>query len=376
MIGQLIELAIMLAGLAATAVLFYRIPRLSKNETLPEPAPAISVIIPARNEEQNLDLILHDLKKQSLIPLEIIVVDDMSEDRTAAIAMERGARLISVQQKPEGWTGKTWACQCGADASGGELLLFLDADVRLGENGLRRLASRYMAEQGTISVQPWHRTERAYEQLSMLFNLVQIAANGTALPSQSPEGLFGPLILISQESYRTLGGHQSVKDSIVEDMSLGLRLGRLKLPYRVYIGDKDVSFRMYAGGFQSLLEGWTKNLASGAARTSPGVFILVFLWISSLASAPYHFLYALLSANWVWAALYGFFYAVWVSVLFGLTKQIGRFSRCAVLLYPLPMLVFIYVFIISVVKKIFRLKVRWKGRTIATETKDAIDRAS
>ena len=369
MTGQLIELAIALAGLAATAVLFYRIPRLSKKVALSESNPAISVIIPARNEEQNLKLILDDFKKQSLSPLEIIVVDDMSEDQTAAVAKEYGVCLISVHQKPEGWTGKTWACQCGADAAGGALLLFLDADVRLGENGLRRLVSAYMAEPGTISVQPWHHTERAYEQFSMLFNLVQIAANGTALPRHSPEGLYGPLILISRKDYLTLGGHQSVKDCIVEDMSLGLQLAQLKLPYRIFIGDRDISFRMYAGGFKSLLEGWTKNLASGAARTPPYVFILVFLWISSLASAPYHIITALIGSHWVWAALYGFIYAVWITILFGLTKQIGRFSRWTVLLYPLPMLVFLYVFILSAVKKIFRLKVRWKGRTIATETK-------
>ena len=373
MTGQLIQFAIVLAGLAITAILFHRIPRLPEKKISLKSIPTISIIIPARNEEQNLSLLLDDLKKQLLRPHEIIVVDDMSEDRTGAVAMAYDVRLISVQQKPEGWTGKTWACQFGADTAAGELLLFLDADVRLGENGLQRLVSTYIAEPGTISVQPRHHTERAYEQFSMLFNLVQIAANGSALPRQSSQGLYGPLILISQEDYRTLGGHQSVKDSIVEDMSLGQRLCQLGLPYCIYIGDQDISFRMYSGGFQSLLEGWTKNLASGAARTPPAVFILVFLWIASLASAPFHLILALMGTHWVWALLYGFVYAVWVLVLFSLTKQIGRFYRWAVFLYPLPMLVFFYVFILSAVKKIFRLKVHWKGRTIDTEKKDAID---
>lgn len=369
MIGQILELAIVLAGLMATAVLFYRIPRLSKKVMCAEAIPTFSIIIPARNEEQNLSLILDDLKKQSLSPLEIIVVDDMSEDRTTAVARSYGVRLISVNQKPEGWTGKTWACQCGADAAGGELLVFLDADVRLGDNGLRRLVSAYMVEHCTISVQPWHQTERAYEQFSMFFNLIQIAANGTALPWHCPAGLYGPVILISGKDYRKVGGHQAVKDSIIEDVSLGLRLDQLGHPYHIYIGDKDISFRMYAGGLQSLLEGWTKNLASGAASTHPVIFALVFLWISSLASAPFHLVFALIGAQWVWTALYGFLYAVWVMVLIGLTKKIGRFFRGAVVLYPLLLLIFLYVFILSAIKKIFRLKVRWKGRTLATETK-------
>ena len=117
MTGQLIELAIVLAGLAATVVLFYRIPMIPEKMSPSQSIPAISVIIPARNEEQNLKLILDDLKKQALSPLEIIVVDDMSADQTATVAIEFGVRLISVHQKPEGWTGKTWACQCGADAA-------------------------------------------------------------------------------------------------------------------------------------------------------------------------------------------------------------------------------------------------------------------
>jgi 4,4'-diaponeurosporenoate glycosyltransferase len=369
MTGAIIELVIALVGLAATAVLFFRIPRLTGQAALPEALPEISVIIPARNEERNLALILNDLVKQSLPPLEIIVVDDLSEDGTAAVALAHGVRLISVRNKPEGWTGKTWACQCGAEAAGGELLLFLDTDVRLGKHGLRRLLSEFIKQGGAVSVQPWHRTERHYEQFSMIFNLVQIAANGSALPWRSPEGLYGPVILISRDDYRTLGGHQAVKASIVEDMSLGLRLKQLGLPYSVCIGDGDIAFRMYAGGFRSLLEGWTKNLASGAAKTPHVVFLLVFLWISSLASAPYHLVLALAGAHWAWAALYGVIYAAWALVLNGLTTQIGRFRRWPILLYPLPLLVFFSVFVLSAIKKIFRLKVRWKGRAIPMEAK-------
>ena len=369
MIGQLIELAVVLAGLAATAILFYRIPRLPVKMSIIQSIPAISVIIPARNEERNLKLILDDLIKQSLSPLEIIVVDDMSEDQTAAVAMEFAVRLISVHQKPEGWTGKTWACQCGADAACGELLLFLDADVRLGESGLRRLVSTYIAEPGTISVQPWHHTKCAYEQFSMPFNLVQIAANGTALPWHSLEGLYGPVILISQGNYITLGGHQSVKDSIVEDMSLGQRLSQLGLPYRIYIGERDISFRMYADGFRSLIEGWTKNMATGAAHTKPIVFVMVFLWIASLISVSYHLVADLLSTQLTWIILYAACYAIWVIILFALTKQIGQFSKWSIVFFPIPLLVFICVFVLSAIKKTFRLKVRWKGRTIATETK-------
>jgi 4,4'-diaponeurosporenoate glycosyltransferase len=369
MIGAIIETVIIVIGLAATVILFYHLPGLAMESEPPEVLPTISVIIPARNEEQNLGLLLSDLQKQAMNPYEIIVVDDASEDDTAAIARAHGVRLVSIKHKPEDWTGKTWACQCGAEAARGDLLLFLDADVRLSVNGLRKLVSAYAKHRSTISIQPYHRTVKPYEQCSLIFNLVQIAANGSALPWHSPEGLFGPVILISQEDYTTLGGHKAVKTSIVEDMSLGLQLNRLGLAYHVFIGDHDISFRMYSGGLRYLLEGWSKNLAAGAAKTPLPVFLLVFLWISSMMSVPYHIIAALAAADWFWVCLCGAVYIIWVMVLRKLSRQIGHFSLWSSIAYPLPLLVFLGVFLLSSFKKIFRLKVRWKGRAIATETK-------
>jgi 4,4'-diaponeurosporenoate glycosyltransferase len=181
MITLIIELAVVVIGFMAAAVLFYRIPKLPEAEAPAQSTPAVSIVIPARNEEKNLDLLLRDLTLQTLRPLEIICVDDASEDRTAEVARAYGVRVLSVKDKPEDWTGKTWACQQGAEAAGGNLLLFLDADVRLGRRGLEKLMSARRKSGGTISVQPYHRTEKNYEQLSLVFNLVQIAANGTAL---------------------------------------------------------------------------------------------------------------------------------------------------------------------------------------------------
>ncbi|NLX75252.1 MAG: glycosyltransferase [Synergistaceae bacterium] len=245
----LVELAIVLVGLAVTAILFHRFPTLpaAERDTVAN-YPSVSVIIPARNEEVNLPLLLSDLYAQTLPIHEIICVDDNSEDSTAQIIAASGARLIALNTKPNEWTGKTWACQNGADAATGELLLFLDADVRLGPNGLRLLLAAYRQAGCTVSVQPYHKTEKMYEQLSMMFNLVQIAANGIGLPEPYNLGLYGPIILISRREYEKVGGHESVKNNVVEDVALGLRLKNVGLPFRLYIGNHDVSFRMYANG--------------------------------------------------------------------------------------------------------------------------------
>ena len=143
---------------------------------------SLSVIIPARNEAQRLPALLRSLQQQTVSPREIIVVDDESTDDTVAIATAAGARVLGGQPLPEGWNGKAWACWQGAAASGGELLLFLDADTWLEPDGLNTLLQLHATHGGLISVQPYHVTERAYEGLSAIFNVIQLAGVGACTP--------------------------------------------------------------------------------------------------------------------------------------------------------------------------------------------------
>ncbi len=195
--------------------------------------------------------------------------------------------MVSLADKPDGWMGKTWACQNGADLAKGDLLLFLDADVRLGNNAIQRLMQTYSEQHGTISVQPYHYTEMWYEQCSILFNLVQIAANGAALPKPSGAGLYGPVVLISKADYNKIGGHKSVRNCIVEDMALGQRLRDAGIPYSLFLGDKEIAFRMYTEGIRSLFQGWIKNIAACAAKTPKTLFWMVFFWDRFNDFSPY-----------------------------------------------------------------------------------------
>lgn len=359
-----VEFAFVLIGLAASAVLFYRFPKLPEIGNEPADYPRISVIIPARNEENNLPLLLKDLCEQTLPAFEIICVDDASEDATAQTALSFGAKLISLHTKPEGWLGKSWACQNGADTAEGELLLFLDADVRLGRDGIKKIMQAYANAGCTLSVQPYHRTEKLFEQLSMIFNLVQIAANGTALPGQLNVGLYGPVILIAKQDYKKIDGHESVRKCIVEDMALGLRLKEEGLPYRLFIGDQDVAFRMYGDGLRSLLQGWIKNMAVGAANTPIPLFLLVFLWVTSLISVPMQIIKMSVSVNLPWLMIYSLLYIVWVFLLKFLAARVGHFRVWTFIFYPADMLVLVGVLIVSAFRKIFGLKVKWKGRAV------------
>jgi len=363
---DLLILINMCVGISFTALLFYRFPKLPPARTSKD-FPTVSIIIPARNEEENLQLLLEDLQTQSLKPHEIICVNDDSSDNTAGVAQTFGASLINLHSKPEGWTGKTWACQNGADLASGSLLLFLDADVRLRKDGLARLVQTYQTADCTISVQPFHTAREPYEQFSFLFNLVQIAANGTTLPRRTNIGVHGPVLLIAEADYAKIGGHASVRQCVVEDMVFGQKLKQNHLPYQLFIGDEDVSYRMYPGGLRSLVQGWVKNFAFGATKTHPLILLMIILWFGSMMTVPIYLVLSAGSANLPMIAVYGLIYLLWVFVLGTLANRIGRFHVLPIILFPVLVAGFLLIFTVSLITKVFGLPVTWKGRVIAGE---------
>ena len=355
-------------GIVFSVLLFYRfreLPQPIQDQDLPK----VSVIIPARNEENNIKLLLEDLHAQSVQPHEIICANDCSEDGTARVAKSLGTRLVNLPDKPEDWTGKTWACQNGADVATGSLLLFLDADVRLGRDGLARLLEAYQNCKCTISVQPFHITKKPYEQLSLVFNLVQIAANGTTLPWKTSIGVHGPVLLTSKTDYETIGGHASVRHCIVEDMAFGQKLKEKQLSYQLFMGDEDVSYRMYPGGLCSLIQGWKKNFAVGASKTPLAAFFMSFFWIGSMANVPFFLLDAILKNKQPMIIAYGLLYLLWVIVLTILARKIGRFQQLLIVFFPVLIVGFIVIFFISLVSKILMLPITWKGRVFTGEDK-------
>lgn len=362
---MIFELIIALVGYILTFLLFAKHRSLASS-TRHSSSLKISVIIPARNEEKNLPLLLGDLQLQTIPIHEIICVDDSSTDGTATVAHAFSVRLITVDDKPDGWTGKSYACQLGADSAAGDVYLFLDADVRLKPNALSALIAAYEKGNTVLSVQPYHSAGRFYEQLSMFFNLIQIAATGLALPFKVKNGgLFGPVIMISRDDYRAVGGHATVKTSVTEDLALGNALQQQGIPFELRHGGGLISFRMYAHGFHSLLQGWSKNFATGALKTPLLLMLAVILWVTGCLSVPYHLVSLLFSPPSVYLWIYCALYLLWLPALWHITRPIGSFSVLSILFYPIALLVFIGVFAVSLFKKLFGLNVTWKNRKIS-----------
>jgi len=357
-------LLIDLTGLICGLLLFWH-RRILPRHGDPAADVILSVIIPARNEACNLSFLLESLKKQSRLPDEIIVADDDSTDQTVAIAQNFGVRVLSLRDKPAGWLGKSWACQQGAENARGDLYLFLDADVTLDPEAIARLLAARSATQGVVSVLPWHKVRKPYEYFSLFFNLIQIAGNGSGLPFKtSHAGLFGPLILISRDEYDRVGGHQTVKQYVVEDLAFGRALAARNIKDSLYYGDGDVSYRMYGGGVRDLARGWMKNMAAGASQTPALMLVMALIWVTGCFGCIFDTIRIMVSGDLTLIGPAIALIVCFVMLLVYAARQAGDFHPLAILIYPIWLLAFLILFVLSLICKILGLKVIWKDRKV------------
>lgn len=312
----------------------------------------VSVIVPARNEAHHLPRLIHSFRAQRIWPLEILVVDDHSEDNTAEIAKAMGARVIPSEALPDDWRGKTWACHQGAKQAKGKTLLFLDADTWLEDNGFKNLISQY--ESGALAVCPWHEIEESYESASLFFNLAMVA--GTV-----PDGLFGQCLVISAEDYQRSGGHEAVKSEVLENLKLRDHLLEKGINVHSMPGRGILKFRMYPEGLGQVIEGWTKGFASGAESTSGITMLMMVLWMTGLMGS---FIGLVVGLSLTWILIYIAF-AFQVAVL---SRKVGSFPPFSAVIYPIPLLFFFGLFARSAIKR--GKQVTWKGREFSTPNVD------
>ncbi len=348
----------LIVGWLAGWVLLWRLPGLRRPPAPTEAdLPAYAVVIPARDEAHNLGPLLAQLQHQTVAPAEIVVVDDHSSDGTADVAAAAGARVVPSRSLPPGWVGKTWACQQGADATDAPVLVFLDADVRLAPDAMAAVVSEQARRGGLLSVAPWHTVRRPYEWFSLVFGIVALMGVGAATPgARRVRGAFGPCIVLRRRDYDAFGGHASVAGQVVEDLALADQATAHGLTVSVLGGRPLLTYRMYPQGMRSLLEGWTKNIATGARRSDPLRSVLAATWIAGGIVASWQGL----TGGWVGAVVL----ALWLVQVARMSRQIGSFPVFALLAFPLLLAWFLFVFVRSVILTSLRHEVQWRGRHI------------
>lgn len=356
-----------LAGLLGLVV-FFDLP-LCRSGMVQSSHPNLSIIVPARNEERNLPRLLESLQGQEPTPHEILVVDDGSEDATAEIARRAGAGVIVPGPAPAGWRGKSWACWQGAHAATGDLLLFIDADTFFYPGGLRRILDTYAETGGVMSVGAYHQIERAYENLSAFFNLVMtVGVSAFTLLGRrlTPRGMFGPFLMLDRATYFAHGGHERVREEVLEVFCMAENFRASGVPIRCYGGKDSFGMRMYPDGLKSLIDGWTKSFAYGAVRAPLAIVLITVVW---LGGATLAWLGALCSGLFggdesnqvvLWLILYALF-AVQIYVFL---KRIGSFGEWAALFYFIPLVFYFVVFARASALSFMGRKVLWKGRNV------------
>ncbi len=353
-------------------LLLWKIPYPSRGslQTEGDKTPSVSVIIPARNEELTLPAVLGSLKRQITGIGEVIVVNDHSEDGTAAVAAQYGAKVIEAAPLPAGWLGKPWACWQGARQAGGDIFIFLDADTSVEAGGLQKILHSYLRHGGLLSIWPYHRMKRLYERLSALFNIIIMASMGsfTVRGKKSRDlGAFGPCVVCSRDDYLTVGGHEAVKGAILEDVALGQAFDRAGLRLHNYGGKGTISFRMYPAGIGSLITGFTKGMASGAQVSAPKILIPVICWVAGGFVVSFWLLILLLGSNLQAAAPWIVLHVLYILQIYWILSRMGNYGFYTAVLYPLPFVFFAAVFAVSLLRTFFLHEVSWKNRKIDIE---------
>ena len=346
----------------------------------PEPQPLIelTVIVPARNEEQNLPDCLRSLVAQSekVFELgrdwELIVVDDQSTDRTAEIARSfAGVTVLEAAKLEKGWTGKNNAIWTAARKARGRWILFTDADTIHEPGDLHRAmheATRHKV--GMLSYSPRQLvtgfTQRTL--MPLVFSELALAYPPAKVsdPNQRIAAANGQFLLVEREAYRRLGGHPSVKDRVLEDVELAFIAKRRKVGLRFRYAPDALSTRMYRT-IAAMLEGWTKNLAllfNNALATSLWKLldILLLIGLPWLAIDLWNARFAARSLEWLgagWVLL-----LFWIRTLFRFYVRVAKsnfpFVDCAI--SPLGLPLFVVLLYRSWFKHRVLKQVSWKGR--------------
>ena len=375
MIALPVLVTVALAVLLAIAATNYRsFPRLRPQSPPRDAAPpAVSVLIPARNEASIIGATLEALLAQQYPNLEILVLDDRSDDGTAdvvaAVARQHSqVRLLCGCELPPGWTGKNWACSQLGAAARGDLLVFTDADVRWQPGALCSLvAAADTLDADLLTIWPTQITQSWGERLTVPLMALAVLAY---LPVRLAHDFYHPLaaaangqcMAFRRPAYAAIGGHAAVRGAIVEDVQLAQRIKAAGLHLRMADGAGLVQCRMYAGG-RAAIDGYTKNILAGHGnRLSLLALSTLFHW--SLFLLPWVWL----AAGWAWA-LPGWpgwpllLVAAGVTVR-GLTAHATRQRVGDALLLPVSVLIFTFIAARAVWWRVHYGGVLWKGRVI------------
>jgi glycosyltransferase involved in cell wall biosynthesis len=329
------------------------------------PLPRVSIVIPARNEERNLEEALRSILALDYGNLEIDVVDDRSTDHTGEIldrmaAADPRLRIVHVRELPPGWLGKNHALWLGAAKATGEFLLFTDADVVIDPSALRRAIGAMVADRldhltATPDIErPSLLFEMFIGAFSLFFALFTKPWKVKDPDSPSHVGI-GAFNLVRASAYRAAGGHRAIAMRPDDDLKLGKLLKKNGFHQEFVFGQGMLRVEWYAS-VRELIQGLMKNAFSGVDYR---VWVVVVSTVAQLVMMVWPFLALILTSGatrWLnLASVLTLFTLCWINApLAGVRRWHG-------IGFPLATLLFLYIVWRAMLLTLWRDGIDWRG---------------
>ncbi len=365
-----LALILLVCSAVPALLLAVNLPLFPRSRIHPElPPPSVSILIPARNEAENIETIVRSAFASRGVETEVIVLDDDSTDGTAAIVesiarSHPNLRLIQSDPLPEGWAGKMFACQQLGRAASHEWLLFVDADVDLSPDAVRGLVdhARTAPNQPALVSGPPRQITRTWAE-KLLIPLIHFVLLGY-LPfpgmrwSKSPgfAAAVGQLVLVRRDPYHALGGHGAVRSTFHDGVKLARAFRQNGHFTSLLDVTETVSCRMYRNA-PEVWNGLLKNAAEGLG--APGVILPMTILLIGGQVLPW----VLLPFADGQAQLHLAIAAVLGLLTRAATTLRFRQSWLGTLLHPLGVLILEVIQWTGFARKILGRQTTWKGRT-------------
>jgi chlorobactene glucosyltransferase len=267
----------------------------SRRHTPPLVFPKVSILVPARDEEESIAACIQSLLAQEYPAFEVLVLDDQSSDSTRPILDQIAAahprlKVLSGSPLPDGHSGKNWACVQLARQAQGDLFFFTDADTLHAPQTLRHIVTALIGEQADLLTGfPRQQVNTWGERLLVPFfswAFYCFLPLGMAYKLRSPavSNAVGQMMLFRRQSYQAIGGHDGVGTSVIDDLMLARRIKAAGLRWRVTNVRDLITCRMYRGS-RAAFEGFSKNIfAVFDFRLVRLLF--VYLWLAAMFWEP------------------------------------------------------------------------------------------
>jgi cellulose synthase/poly-beta-1,6-N-acetylglucosamine synthase-like glycosyltransferase len=327
--------------------------------------PSLSIIVPARNEEEDIELSLTRLLELDYDNYEVIAVNDRSTDRTGEIMERVGKtpgrlRVIHHRELPAGWLGKTHAMWTAANAATGDWLLFTDADVLFKPDSVRRALAYAEAERADhVVLFPQMIMKRPGEYMMIAFFQTMFVFGHRPWKVADPKSRdhmgVGAFNLVRRRVYDAVGTYEALRMEVLDDMKLGKVVKNAGFAQRNVFGGDLISIR-WARGARGVVDNLTKNFFA----------VLSFQWWRTLVSAFGLAFLNLMPFVGVWLA-HGWErlpYAIALVSMFAIYMGMSWRSRVPAyyfLLHPVSTMLFIYTLLLSMCHALWNDGIIWRG---------------